>query len=253
MTSVSFIELNESACLLLSQGSVSKGLDLFKKALSALKIEIQGQSTDLTLLPSEASLKLLYQEEQQATVGTVGGCFCCLLPATKASKKEHERFWIYSRPLSMQRVTDCSECLMWRNHFDVLTISFNVALASHLQGLEQELGGDSNAANHSFKVAMKMYTLTLCQCQASYQKHGVIFNKLIDHVYAAILSNLAHVYVMLGEMSQCTAYAEQLLKALFYLMDSGRVTTTREATTHNLLLENAHCLLMASSNSAAAA
>jgi hypothetical protein len=58
---------------------------------------------------------------------------------------------------------------------------------------------------------------------------------------------------MLSESSHSTAFAEQLLNTFFYLVDSGRVTTVEEAETHKLLLENAHCLLMAPLNSAVAA
>jgi hypothetical protein len=250
MTTINSMELNERACFLLSQGSVSEGLHLFKLALSALKNEIKELSTDLNL--SDAHTRPLYQEHD-GTAGTTGAFFGWLLPAPEACKGECERFWIYSQPLSMQRITNSSACDKWSNHSDAFTVSFNVALASHLQGMEQEVGGDSNAASHSFMVAMNMYYLTLRQCQTNHTRNRAIFNTLNDHVYAAIFSNLAHVHVMLGEPYRSTAVAEQLLKTLFYLVDSGRMTSVREVSIHQLLLENAYCLLIASSNSAAAA
>jgi hypothetical protein len=240
MTAGSSMLLNERACLLLSQGSVSEGLALFKKALSVLKNEIEDRSSDL--LHSDATQNALYKEHN-ATAGTTGASYFW----------EHERFWVYSRPLSMQRETNGSACVMWNYHSDAFTLTFNVALASHLKGIEQEMGGHYDAASHFFMVAMKMYNLTLCQCQTNYEENGVISNTLNDHIYAAIFNNLAHVEAMLGEISHSTAFAEQLLTTLFYLVDSGRVRTVRETMTHKLLLENAHCLLMASSNCAAAA
>jgi hypothetical protein len=250
MTTISSFELNERACFLLSQGSVSEGLALFKKALSALKREIKDRAMDLPV--ADTPQKPLC-ENKEATAGPTGACFCWLIPAPMACKEELSRFWIYSRPLSMQRVTNGSACVMWSNHSNAFTISFNVGLASHLRGVEQAMEGDNGAATHSFQVAMKLYKLALCQCQENYQDSSASFNTLNDHVYAAIFSNLAHVHAMLGEIRESTAFANQLLKTLFYLVDSGRVSTVLEATTHKLLLENAHCILMASSNSAAAA
>jgi hypothetical protein len=238
MNTVSSTELNQRGCFLLSQGSVSEGLKVFKKALSVLKREI-----DET--PQEP-----FYEVHKPTAGTTGAYICWLVPAPKASNKGHERFWIFSRPLSMHTVTNSSGEEMWSTS-DAFTISFNVALASHLHGVEQALEGDNDRASHSFMVAMKMYNLTLSQ--ANDTRTGAIFNALSDHLYAAIFSNLAHVYAMLGETSYSSAFAGQLLKTLFYLAGSGRVTTVEEVTTHKLLLENAHCLLMAPSTSAAAA
>jgi hypothetical protein len=236
------------------QGSMTEGLELFKKALSVLKNEIKDRLTDLNksdLHMSDAPQKPRYQHEE--IDGINGACFC-LLPTPEAYVKEHKRFWIFSCPLSMQKGTNgSSSANRWSNDSDAFTLSFNVALASHLQGIEQEMRDDYAAATHSFTVAMKMYTLSLCQGQAIYKSNGVIFHTLNDHVYAAIFNNLAHVHAMLGEKRQSLAYAEQLLKTLFYLVDSGRVTTVREATTHKLLLENAQCLLMTSFISAAAA
>jgi hypothetical protein len=252
MTSVSSVELNERACFLLSQGRVSEGLELFKKALSILKKEIKNGSMSTVMFHSNTPRNSNYQEHE-TTAGIAEACLCCLVPVPKACKKELERFWIYSRPLSMLRVTNGSTYSLWSNHSDALTISFNVALASHLRGVEQVMGGDLDAASHSFIVAMRMYKLALCQCQASSNKTGAILNTLNDLVYAAIFNNLAHVHVMLGDSSQSTVFAEQLLKTLFYLVDSRLVTTIREVTTHKLLFENAYCLLMASFNSAAAA
>jgi hypothetical protein len=251
MTTVSSMALNDRACFLLSQGYVSEGLELFKKALSVLKNEIRDQSTGS--LNSVAQQKPQYQEREAAAVTNDAGLFGWLTPAPKACTKEHGRFWIFSHPLSMQRVKHGSACAMWSNHADVFTISFNVALASHLQGCEQEVKGDHDAACHSFIVAIKMYNLTLYQCQAEDKINMAMVNTLNGHVYAAIFNNLAHIHAMLGKRRQSTAYAEQLLKTLVYLVDSGRVTTFREATTHKLLLENAQCLLMTSSISAAAA
>jgi hypothetical protein len=249
MTTVSSMALNERGRSLLLEGSVSEGLELFKEALSVLKNEIMHRSTEVYI--SDAPQKPLYQHE--ATAGTTGA-FLDLLPASEVYMKEHKRFWIYALPLSIQRLRNGLRCDTWSNDLDAFTISFNVALASHLQGVEQEMGGYNDAARHSFMVAMKMYSLTLCQCQAIYKSSGVtISNTMNDHVYAAIFNNLVHVHAMLGERHQSMVYAEELLKTLFYLVDSGRVTTVREATTHKLLLENAHCLLMKSSNSAAAA
>jgi hypothetical protein len=244
MTTVSSMALNERGCSLLLQGSVSEGLESFKKALSVLKNEIKDRLTDLHL--SDAPRKPLYQHE--STAGTTGRCFC-LLPTPVAYKKENERFWIFTCPLSIPRVTNGSACALWSNDSDVFTISFNVALGSHLQGVEQEMRRDYAAASHSFIVAMKMYNLSLSQCKSN----GTIFSALNDHIYAAIFNNLCHVHVMLGERRQSTAYAEELLKIWFYLVDSGHATNEREAATHQLLLENACCLLMTSSNSAAAA
>jgi hypothetical protein len=194
------------------------------------------------LLHSDATQKALYKEHDATAETTGASCFW-----------EHERFLVYSCPLSMQRETNGSSCVMWNYHSDAFTLSFNVALATHLQGIEQEMGGHYDAANHSFMVAMKMYNLTLCQCQTNYEKNGGILNTLNDHVYAAIFSNLAHMHAMLGEISHSTAFTEQLLTTLFYLVDSGRVRTVRETMNHKLLLENAHYVLMASSNSEAAA
>jgi hypothetical protein len=247
MTPVSSMALNERACSLLSQGNASDGLELFKKALSVLKNEITLRSTGLLL--SDEPQNSSYQE-QEATDGVAEACFYRLLPAPKACKNESQRFWMYSHPLSMQRATIGSACAMWSIHSNVFTLSFNVALASHLQGVEQEMGGDNDAARHSYLVAVRMYNLTLCQCQAIYKKNGAILNILNDHMCVAIFNNLVHVHAM---SYQSTAYAELLLKTLFYLVDSGRVTTVREAANHQMLLENACCLLMTSSNSAAAA
>jgi hypothetical protein len=109
MTTINSMELNERACFLLSQGRVSEGLELFKKALSVLKNEIQDRSRDLHL--SDAPQKPLYQEHE-ATAGSTGSCFGWLLPAPKAHNKEYKRFWIYSQPLSMKRVPNSSECDM---------------------------------------------------------------------------------------------------------------------------------------------
>jgi hypothetical protein len=251
MNTVSSMELNERGCLLLSQGNVSEGLEVFKKALSVLRKEINDRSRGQLL--SVSARKPLYKQHV-ATAGTTGACLCWCIPFSKASEKEYELFWIFTRPLTMQMQANDSGRATWSKS-DAFTISFNVALASHLQGVEQALDGDYNLASHSFVVAMKMYELTLSQA-----KNGAIFNTLNhhfntlnDHLYAAIFSNLSHVHAMLGETSHSVAFAEQLLKTLFYLVDSGRVTTVQEATTHKLLLENAYCLLMAPSNSAAAA
>jgi hypothetical protein len=250
MTTVSSKELNERACFLLSQGSVSEGLELFKKALTVRKTEIKDRPTNLRL--SDTAQKPLSQEPD-TTAGMTGEHSCGFLPAHITCTTEHERFWIYSHPLSMQRVPQSLACAMLNENLDVFTLFFNVALASHLQGVEEERGGRYDAAHHSFSVAMKMYNLTLCQFHGSYSINGAILNTLNGHAYAAILGNLAHVHAMLGEMSQSVRFADHLLTTLFYLMDSGRVTTAREVLTHKLLLENTHCLLMASSNSAAAA
>jgi hypothetical protein len=205
------------------------------------------RTTDLIL--SDTPQKS-YHQEQEATARTIGECISGLIPTPNASKREHERFWIFSRPLSIHMATEGSGLAMWSNS-DAFTISFNVALGSHLNGVEQALEGNNDLASRSFMAAMKMYNLTLTQ--ANYRRSGVIFNTLNDHLYAAIFSNLAHVHAMLGETSHSTVFAEQLLKTLFYLMGSGRVNTVPEATTHKLLLENAHCLLTAPLNSAAAA
>jgi hypothetical protein len=247
MNAVSTIDLNERGCFLLSQGRLSEGLEAFKKALAVLKREIYERSTDLLL--SDTSQKSFHQEHE-ATARTTGQCISGLIPTPNASTREHERFWIFSRPLSMQVATEGSVLALCSNS-DAFTISFNVALGSHLHGVEQAMEGDNDRASHSFMVAMKMYNLTLSQ--AKYKRSGVILNTLNDHLYAAIFNNLAHVHAMLGETSHSTVFAEQLLKTLFYLIGSGRVNTVQEATTHKLLLKNAHCLLMAPLNSAAAA
>jgi hypothetical protein len=55
----------------------------------------------------------------------------------------------------MQAVTNSSGQEMWSTS-SAFTISFNVALASHLHGVEQALKGDNVLASHSFMVAMKM-------------------------------------------------------------------------------------------------
>jgi tetratricopeptide (TPR) repeat protein len=237
MCIVTSMDLNERGCSLLSQGRVSEGLQVFKKALFMLKKETHS-----------AQMKPLVRGHQ-STVAWTGAWFCWLIP-TPIPSKGHERFWIFSRPLSMQRATDDSGYVFFSNS-DAFTISFNAALASHLQGVEQEFEGDYDLARHSFLVAVKMYNVTLCQ--ANSKKSGVIFSTLSDHLYAVIFSNLAHVYAMLGKTKNSLAFAEQLLKILFYLVCCGRVPTRKMASTHKLLLENAHCLLMSPSNSAAAA
>jgi hypothetical protein len=247
MTKVSSMDRNERGCFLLSEGKFSEGLVEFKKALSALKSEIKEWSRDLH--PTDNPRKPLCQE-LEVTPRTTGEYFSLLIPTTKAYKEEYESFWIFSHPLAMERVTGGSELGMYCNS-DAFTISFNVALASHLHGVEQALEGSNDHARHSFMVAMKMYNLTLCQ--ANYNRHGGEFNTLNGHLIAAIFSNLSHVHVMLGETIHSTLFAEQLLKTLFYLVVSGRVISPQDAATHKLLLENAYCRLMAPLNSAAAA
>jgi hypothetical protein len=247
MNTFTSIELNQRGCFFLSQGSVAEGLKEFKKALSVLKKELNDQSKDVLHLHSAP--KPLYHEHE-VTAGTSGDWFCWLIPAPEVSKQERERFWIFSRPLSMQRVVEGSGHILCSNA-DVFTISFNVALASHLQGVEQELEGDYDQAIDSFIVAVKMYQLTLSQ--ANYERNGSTINILSGELYAAIFNNLAHVHAMSSESIHSTAFAEQLLQTLFYLVLSGHVTTVHEVTTHKMLLENAHCLLMSPSNSAAAA
>lgn len=238
--------LNDQGCFLLSQSCVSEALEVFKRALSALKKETQGRPTDSLL--SNPPLKNLYHED-----GTASCDFTCSLIVVPSSfqKQQQERYKIYSRPLSIQAVPSTSSSFVRCTASDAFTISYNVALASHLQGVEQAMEGECDAASHSLLVAQKLYNLTLQQ--ANYKQDCGIANTRNDHIFAAIFNNLAHVHAMLGEGSHCLAYAQQLIKTLFYLLESGRVSSPQEVSAHKMFLENAHCLLMAPNVSAAAA
>lgn len=250
MTALGSMTLNDRGCFLLSQGCVSEGLEMFKKALSALKSEVQDHEDDLNL-SFEKPQKAIYRD-CEATADD----FCCWLVPVAApisSKNRQEPFWIYSCPLCIQGqgVPDGTAAAVRSFASDAFTVSLNVALASHLRAVEQVMDGDCDEASHSFLVAMKMYNLTLRQ--ANNVDAAMFFNSRNDHVYAAIFNNLTHVHAMLGEPSHSLAHAEQLLGTLFYLLDSGRVVSAREAKAHSLFLQNAHFLLMAPSSSAAAA
>jgi tetratricopeptide (TPR) repeat protein len=246
MNTVSSRELNQRGCFLLSQGSVSEGLIEFKKALFVLKNEID-QAMDL--LPSHSPPLSLYREHE-ATAGKIKDWSGWLIPAPKVSKQDHERFWIFSCPLAMPIVEQAAGNVM-RSNSDVFTISFNVAVASHLLGVEQEFQGEYDKAIDAFLVAMKMYHLTLRL--PSDTNFGVTSNLPSDELYAAIFNNLTHVHSMIGESIHSKAFAEQLLKHLFYLVDSGRVRSVQDIATHEVLFENVHCVLLSPSNSAAAA
>ena len=133
---------------------------------------------------------------------------------------------------------------------DVFTVSFNVALAAHLQGIQDSIDGDMDAAQQSFVIAFKMYNLTLQQSSQGNEDPPV--NTRNDLIFAAIFNNLAHVYAALDEDDYSVAAANQLLKALFFLVDSGRITSSQEVETHDAFMKNA-CLLTMDTRAIAAA
>lgn len=228
--------LNDEGCLLLSHGSFSAGLEAFKKALVAFKRQIQqGGSTE----DSTQSQTNLSPEQSNGTCRYGGDFFAGSILAAASTQYQAERFWIYCRPLLMQG----------SGVADALSVSFNVALASHLLGVQQMLEGDSDAAKHSFSVAMNMYNFILRQINSD-QTLLVNSHELL---YAAIFNNLAHVHAALGEDAHAVTYAQQLLKVLFYFVDSGILEETEEISTHNSFMENAFLLTLKFSVPAAAA
>lgn len=233
--------LNDRGCLLLTAGDVSGGLEAFKAALPELKREIQAHST--ILLPASSSKTSLYQDRETHN-GSADFCACPILDPLTLSRRE-TNFRLYTNPLPIQ--------LGMRNGAsDAFTVTFNVALATHMQGIEHFLRKDSDAANHSFLVSSMMYRLTLHQSNCV-ESDALIVNTRNDHVYAAIFNNLAHVYAMLGNVHDSQTYADQLLKTLFYLVDSGRVISPQEMATHKAFMKNGHDLTMASLTPAKAA
>jgi hypothetical protein len=221
--------LNDHGCFLLANGSISQSLEFLKQALSTLKQEVQdGRQVGCSArrpqhktlsLPSSSSLSCV--------------------------RRHQERFQIYSRPLLM------GESVVRSSVSDAFTITFNVALAAHLQGIESSLDGDMDAAHRFFTTALKMYYLTLRQNNDG--NDCAPLNSRNDLIFAAIFNNLAHVHAALGENDYSLAAAEQLLKALFFLVDSGRIVSSEEMQAHSFLMKNASMLVMPTSSTAAAA
>ena len=231
--------LNDHGCFLLSNGCIPQGLTFLKQALTTLRHELQDE-------PEQVAVCNVHLP-QHKLVGTPIAATDFLPSTISCFHVQQERFWIYSRPLLV------GECPERTSASDTFTVSFNVALGAHLHGTQYSIAGDMDEAYQSFVVALKMYNLTLQQATCSAEECGPCLNNRKDLIFAAIFNNLAHVYAALGQNDYAKAAAEQLMRALFFLVDSGRLSSLQEMQAHDSLLKNACLLTMKTQVTATAA
>ncbi len=252
MTTISSKQLNDEGCSLLSRGSFSEGLEVFQKALVALKREIhEGNHLCESRKDTKQSLNNLEQAHCNGPHCFSGDFVAATLPAAGTFHHHSDPFWIYARPLFMPEWVASSDNVQTFLVSASFTVCFNIALTSHLQGMEQWFEGDSDAADHSLWVAKKMYNLTLGQLRNEDEEFLTYIRN--DFLVAVIVNNLIHVHATLREDAPAMFYSEQLLTILFYFAITGVLAKVGAMSAHDSFMENATLLTMKSIAVAAAA
>jgi hypothetical protein len=127
------------------------------------------------------------------------------------------RFSIYCRPIILSQVKAAVG-----NR--AIIVTFNLALALHIQGIEYSNCGKFQEARHSYLMAKRMYELTFKHIDPSTGiSESFPANIAIKEVVvAAMYNNMAHIQTSLGHHNY-HLYEEELVKVIFYLADKDRM------------------------------